>query len=1069
MFKSLLLKGRALCLLLCCMVSSLVVTAQTKYTGRVIGSDDKLPVVGATVRVKGTTTGTQTDVNGQFTLNVSPGNVLQVSYLGYTPQEVTVGSNTNITVTLQASNNTLNEVVVTGYTSQRKKDISGSVATVNVADAIKVPASNSEQLLQGQAAGVTATTQGSPGAGAQITIRGISNFGDASPLIVIDGTQGGSLANINPNDIESISVLKDAGATAIYGVAGGNGVVLVTTKKGKQGKSVFTYDAYYATTRPVGGNPFNVLNAKDYLALVKKVDPSNGLFLPGGGIADYGVQGNFNGTSVKGQFASGAPQVDAARYKLDANNPANDYLIQKYDNNIGTDWFHAVFKPASTQSHTFTASGANDKNSYYLSAGYLDQKGTLINTYFKRAQTRINTTFNIKDHFRVGENATLFYILSPNGQGSIPSGNQNEGNAISEIYRIEPQIPIYDIKGNYAGTYAGPTQLGNATNPVAIQERQKYNQQKNWNIEGTVFAEADFLTHFTVRTAFSGVARNSYNTAIGYRPYDSGEGHGGNNSFNEYARYENFYNWSNTLNYNQVFGKHNVKFLAGYEQRQYSSRDLNVTVNNLPSLDPSFVTISNGTAVTAPASTNYQPTALQSLFGRLDYIYNDRYILGATLRRDASSKFAPGQRVGYFPSVSLAWRITQENFLKSVSWLNDLKLRGSYGESGFQGNVGGANASTLFGLDKGSSFYPIDGAINSSQQGFFNSSIGNTRTTWEIDKIINFGFDASLFNKLDVTAEYYVKKSSQLLFNVALPATTGGASAPYVNLGEVQNKGIDIALNYRDKIGSDLGFNVGINFTSFKSNINSAPFSFDQVGSRIGNIVRQTVGQPVGSFFGYDVIGYFASAADIAASPTQADAAPGRFKYRDVNGDGKISDADRTYFGKGSPDFTYGLNLGLNYKGFDFSAVFYGSQGNDNFNYIKYWTNFYSSLTGNKGNDLLFNSWSPTNLNPKAPIAEASSTFSSAGVVNSYYLENGSFLKMRVAQLGYTFGNGLKKIGVDKLNVYIQGTNLFTITKYSGIDPELQAAPNTGNNPGIDFGNYPNNERKFILGARLTF
>ncbi|MFA6084502.1 SusC/RagA family TonB-linked outer membrane protein [Mucilaginibacter sp.] len=1067
MFKSLLLKGRALCLLLCCMVSSLVVTAQTKHTGRVTGSDDKLPVVGATVRVKGTTIGTQTDVNGQFSLNVSPGNVLVFSYLGYITQEVTVGASDNIPVVLQAGNNTLNEVVVTGYTSQRKKDISGSVSTVNVSEAIKIPTSNAEQFLQGQASGVTAITQGAPGAGAQIQIRGISNFGNSSPLIVIDGVQGGNLGNLNPNDIESITVLKDAGATAIYGVAGGNGVVLVTTKKGKQGKSVFTYDAYYGTTRPVGGNPFNVLNAKDYLTLVKQVDPANGLFLPGGGLADYGVQGSFNGTNVKGQFAAGAPEVDASRYKLDDNNPANDYLIQKYDNNIGTDWFHAVFKPASTQSHTISASGANDKNSYYFSAGYIDQKGTLINTYFKRAQTRINTTFNIKDHFRVGENATIFYTLSPNGQGNLPSGNQSEGNAISMIYRIEPQIPIYDIAGNYGGTYAGPTQLGNATNPFAIMQRQANNQNKYWNIEGTVFAEADFLTHFTVRTAFSGVVKNFYNTAIGYRPYDSGEGHGGNNSFNEFSQYENYYNWTNTVNYTQVFGKHNVKFLAGYEQKQYSGRNLGSTVNNLPSLDPAFVTISNGTALTAPFSTNFQPTATQSLFGRLDYIYNDRYILGATIRRDASSVFSPNQRVGYFPSVSLAWRISQESFMKGVTWINDLKLRGSYGTSGFQANVPGANAATLFGLDKGSSFYAIDGSINSIQQGYFNRTIGNAATTWETDKILNFGFDVSLFNKLDVTAEYYIKKSSDLLFNPALPATTGGASQPFVNLGEVENKGVDVSVNYRDKIGSDLGFNVGINFTSFKNNINSAPYSFTQVGSRIGDIVRQTVGHPIGSFYGYDVIGYFASAADVTASPTQADAAPGRFKYRDVNSDGKITDADRTYFGKGSPDFTYGLNLGLNYKGFDFSAVFYGSQGNDNFNYIKYWTNFYSSLTGNKGNDLLFNSWSPTNLNPKAPIAEAASTFSSAGVVNSYYLENGSFLKMRVAQLGYTFGNGLKKIGVDKLNVYIQGTNLFTITKYTGIDPELQSV--AGNSPGVDFGNYPNNERKFILGARLTF
>ncbi|RWY51013.1 SusC/RagA family TonB-linked outer membrane protein [Mucilaginibacter gilvus] len=1067
MFKSLLLKGRVLCLLLCCMVSSLVVTAQTKHTGRIIGSDDKLPVVGATVRVKGTTTGTQTDVNGQFTLSVSAGNVLVVSYLGYTTQEVTVGSSDNISVTLQASNNTLNEVVVTGYTSQRKKDISGAVATVDVAQAIKVPASSSDQLLQGQASGVTVVTQGSPGAGAQILVRGISNLANSSPLIVIDGVQGGDLGNVNPNDIESISVLKDAGSAAIYGIAGGNGVVIVTTKKGKQGKSTITYDGYYGTQRPLGGNPFDVLNAQDYLTLVKKVDPKNSLFLADGSVAAYGAQG----PGVKGNFAAGASQVDPTKYRYDPFNPNNDYLIQKYDNGQGTDWFHAVFKPASMQQHTISAQGANDKNAYYFSAGYLNQQGTLLNTYFKRATTRINTTFNIKDHFRVGENASLFYTLSPNGQGTIPGGNQGEGNSISEVYRIEPQIPIYDISGKqYGGTWAGPTSLGNAVNPVATQDRQKYNTVKNWNIQGTVFAEADFLKHFTVRTALSGTINNQERYAIGYRPYDSGEGHGGTESFNEQASYYNNYNWSNTLVYNQVFGKHSINFLAGYEQREQFGRGVGGNVVSLPSLDPAFVTISGGTGAITAFSYNAQPITHQSFFGKLDYIYNDRYILSATIRRDGSSVFAPGHNIGYFPSVSLAWRVTEEDFAKGINWLNSLKIRGSYGVGGYDRNVmdqASSNAYSLYNLNKGSSFYDIGGTSNSIQQGYFNSTIGNASTTWERDYVANFGFDAILFNKLDLSIEYYQKRSTKLLFNPSLPATTGGASQPFINTGEVRNKGIDASLNYRDKIGSDLGITVGLSLTSYKNKVYDIPNPLQSVGSRIGTIAQQAEGHPIGSFYGYDVIGYFASAADVAASPTQADAAPGRFKYRDVNGDKKINADDRTYFGDPNPDFTYGLNLGLNYKGFDLSANFYGSQGNDNFNYVKYWTNFYSSLTGNKGNDLLYNSWTPTNLNPKAPIAEAASTFSSAGVVNSYYLENGSFLKLKQVQVGYTFKGGLKQIGADKLNVYIQAVNPFTITKYTGLDPELQAV--TGNSSGVDFGNYPSTERKFILGVRVTF
>jgi TonB-linked SusC/RagA family outer membrane protein len=569
MFKSLLLKGRVLCLLLCCMVSSLVVTAQTKHTGRVIGSDDKLPVVGATVRVKGTTTGTQTDVNGQFTLNVNNGDVLVISYLGYNTQEVTVAGD-NISVTLQAGRNTLNEVVVTGYTSQRKKDISGSVSTVDLSAAKTVVTTSSENLLQGQAAGVTVVTQGAPGAGAQVYVRGINNFGNSQPLYVVDGLQTSSISNINPSDIESITVLKDAGAAAIYGVSGGNGVVVVTTKKGKQGKTVLTYDGYYGTTKPLSGNVFDLLGADEYQTLVAKVDPASAL-LVNGKFTDYG----YNGNGGKGAVNSGDPAADPSKYHLDKTDPNLDYIIQKFVKGAGTDWYHEMYKNAPMQQHSLSASGASDKNNYFLSLGYTDQRGTLINTYFKRYQARINTTFNIKDHFRIGESANLTYLLSPNGAGQFAGGNQSEGNAISEIYRIEPQIPVYDIAGNFGGTYAGPTALGNAINPVAQQDRQKTSFNKTWGLQGTAFAEADFLNHFTARTAISADVSNYYYYNIAYRPYDSGEGHGNANGYNEGAGYNTSYNWSNTVRYNQVFGKHNISFLAGFEQKSYTGRFLN--------------------------------------------------------------------------------------------------------------------------------------------------------------------------------------------------------------------------------------------------------------------------------------------------------------------------------------------------------------------------------------------------------------------------------------------------------------------------------------------------------------
>jgi TonB-linked SusC/RagA family outer membrane protein len=1068
MFKSLLLKGRTLCLLLCCMVSSLVVTAQTKHTGRVTGSDDKLPVVGASVRVKGTTIGTQTDVNGQYSINVSAGNVLVISYLGYQTQELTVGASETINVVLQAGNNTLNEVVVTGYTSQRKKDIAGAVATVDIGAATKLPTSSSDQLLQGQASGVTVVTTGQPGVGSQVYIRGIGNFDNAQPLYVIDGVQTNSMKDINPTDIESMSVLKDAGAAAIYGIAGGNGVVVITTKKGKVGKSVFSYDAFYGTQRPKSGNVWNTLSGADYSTLVAQVDPASTLLI-NGKIGEYGYQGGNTVGGGKGVANSGNAAIDPSKYRFDANDPNNDYQIQKFDLGAGTDWFHEIFKPAPIQQHTISGSGANDKNSYFFSLAYLNQQGTLIESYYKRYSARVNTTFNIKDFFRIGENAQAFMINSP---GDIL--NQDEGNAISYTYRIQPQIPVYDIQGNYGGTWAGPAALGNANNPVAIQQRRASNSFKQWNVIGSVFAEVDFLKHFTARTSFNGSAINQFYTQINYNTYENGESHYSNNGAAENSRYYTSYNWSNVLTYSQIFGKHNLKVLAAYEQKENNTRFISGTGTNLFSVDQNYVNLSNTTAnKILDSGVDYQPNSTQSVFARLDYVYNDRYILGATIRRDGYSAFAPGKKWGNFPSISLGWRVSQEDFLKGVSWLNDLKLRGSYGTSGYNANVRGENGFSTFGSSVSRSYYPIGGQINASNQGFFASTLGNLATTWETDKMANVGVDVTVLNnKLDFTAEYFQKDSKDLLFDVTLPATVGGAAAPFVNFGSVRNRGFEVATTYHGK-SNEFTYNVGVNFSRYKNIITDLNNTFFSAGSRIGTIVRQRVGDPLGSFYGYKVLGYFASAADVTASPTQDGAAPGRFKYEDANGDGKISDADRQIIGNPNPDFTYGVNLSAAYKGFDMTAVFYGSQGNDNFNYTKYWTHFYSTFIGNKSNDLLHNSWTPTNLNPKAPIAENANSFSTTSQISSFYVENGSFLKLRTLQIGYDFGaTMLRKIGVSRLHVYIQGTNLFTATKYTGLDPELQSGNSNGNNDnsmGIDYGAYPNNEKRYILGVNLSF
>jgi len=457
------------------MISSLVVTAQTRHTGKVIGSDDKLPVVGASVRIKGTNTGAVTDVNGDFALNVSPGNVLVVSYIGYQTTEVTVQGNNVITISLQPANSTLNEVVVTGYTSQRKKDISGAVSIVDVTDAKKIPATSSEQILQGQAPGVTVINSGAPGAASTVFIRGIANFGNTTPLYVVDGEQTGDMSNVNPNDIESISVLKDAGSAAIYGINGGNGVIVITTKKGKAGKSQISYDGYYGTQQPLSGNVWHLMNPEQQSALAFTAGdkPTEALYPGGAGtIPTYGYHGT-NGVPVFGTAGVTSDPNVLQYYKFDAGNPSNDFLIQQFATGAGTDWFHSVFKPAPEQNHTITGSGGSDKSTYLFSLNYLNQQGTLLNNYDKKYQARVNTTTStLNNHLRFGETGFVTYTEA---NGDYNGTQQQEGGPIAYTYREMPIIPVFDVQGNYGGGYDGPSgePLGNGSNPYAILARQK--------------------------------------------------------------------------------------------------------------------------------------------------------------------------------------------------------------------------------------------------------------------------------------------------------------------------------------------------------------------------------------------------------------------------------------------------------------------------------------------------------------------------------------------------------------------------------------------------------------------
>lgn len=1050
------------------------VIAQKTITGKISSDKDKFPVPGATIAVKGSKAATQTDANGVFTITVpSDKSVLVVTAIGFEAMEASVSGRTNVSLELKASTTALNEIVVTGYTAQRKKDITGSVAVVDVKSLKSVPGGTAESLLQGQAAGVTVINSGSPGEGSNVRIRGITSLGSADPLVMIDGVQG-SMHDLNPNDIESIQVLKDAGSAAIFGVQGSNGVIVITTKRGR-GKTVVNYDGYVGTQRPLK-NGFNVGNTQDYgnvlwaQAKNSGAAPSNAQYGKGASpVIPYWI-------TPAGSTDPNDPRAAAANYDINTNQ------ITKA-NQSGTDWFHEVFKPATIQSHTVSASGSSDKSSYFFSMNYFDQQGTLINTYLKRYSVRANTVFSVKNHIRIGENAYIFYKDNPK------ITNQNEGNAISETYRIPAIIPVYDIMGNYAGTKSGG--LSNAANPVAIQQRQANNKGNDWQINGNVFAEVDFLKHFTARTSIGGTVDNYYYYYFTYTAYENAEGNTNPNAFTEGSGFNSNRVWTNTLNYNNVFGRHSLKVLGGTESKVTYDRGTSAGRSNYYSTSPLYWTLNTGDPSTS--SNSGQPPfqlALNSYFGRIDYSFADKYLLSGTVRRDGASVFADGHKWGTFPSITGGWRISQESFMKNIVWLNDLKLRGGWGKLGSISNINPTNALNLYGSGAGYSYYPINGQSTGATQGFFASQFGNVATSWEQDIVTNVGLDATVFNRFEFSVEWYKKAISGLLYRrqSAIGVFNGGASQPFINGGNIQNTGVDISATYHGAVKRDFKFDITGTVTSYKSLVVSLPEGYKYVdqnsngSTRIGAFVRTQPGQAIGAFYGYKVIGYFKNAADVTSSPTQTDAAPGRFKYQDNNGrdakgnltgkpDGKITDDDRTFFGNPNPKFTYGLNLAASYKNFDFSAFFYGSYGNDVINYVKYWTDFPQVFGGNISKDAVNNSWTPTNLNPKVPILEQAPSFSTTTVFNSWYQEKGSYFRCKQMQIGYTIApSNLKRFGIDRLRFYIQAANLFTITKYTGLDPELQAS-NLGDNSnfGIDFGNYPANQKNYNIGVNLTF
>jgi len=677
---------------------------------------------------------------------------------------------------------------------------------------------------------------------------------------------------------------------------------------------------------------------------------------------------------------------------------------------------------------------------------------------------------------------------SDNGTGR----NGEEGTAVmTGVYRAQPIIPViwhgdgyqgnthFFEEGDWGGTGIA-SRLGNSGNWVANAERNKNDMWQDLRVFGNVFADVKIIEGLNVRTSFGGSINNWYQTNWTSDTYEAAE-NTATNSYNEQGGTGGEWTWTTTVTFARQMGDHNLLAVAGYEAGKYGmGRSVGATKADYFSDALTYRTVSNGANLITGYSSYNTPRTLVSQFLRADYNWRDKYYLSGTVRRDGSSVFGPDTRYGVFPSGSGGWRISNESFMAGVGFISDLKIRGGYGTMGNQLPVSTDNQFYLYSSAANQSYYDLNGTTNSSVMGFRPSRIGNADAKWETNVTANIGFDAVLFDrKVELNFDWYTKNSKDLLYAPELPGTAGATSAPSVNVGEMHNTGIDVQLIYR-QIWGDFSLEANATFTTYKNEIVAIAEGydyFDAGGSRIGAVNRNTVGNPMGMFWGYNVLALWQqdeltwNATDGVYEPNEGFAiqdgqAPGNFRYEDVDGDGEITPEDRMFIGNPNPDFTYGLNLVLGYKGFDLTAFFYGSQGNEIFNYNKWWFDFWPSFQGQKSTDLLYNSWTPTNTGATVPEATNDSNFSTNQVSNSYYIEDASFFRLKNLQLGYTFDQSILGNVFASARIYVQATNLFTITKYTGLDPELASFDDTF--MGVDEGNLPA-IKQLLVGVSLGF
>lgn len=986
--------------------------------GKVLSKSGGEPLIGASVLCEATQTGAATDIDGNFTISVPEGATLKFSYIGFNSTEAK--ATPEMIIHLGENSELLDDVVVVGYQIVRKADLTGAVSVMDMKEPLSENSGNIMSSMAGRLPGVNVVPDAAPGGTGTIRVRGMSTANSSNdPLYIIDGVPTDNINCINPSDIESMQVLKDAASASIYGSRAANGVVVITTKQGKGDR--MTVNVNYSTNIQTIANRYEMLDANQW------------------GIAYWAASKNSNIAPSHVLYGNGETPVLQPYVAGNTNYPTTN-----------TDWQDQVYRTAWTNNLTASISNNTDKSSVMLSLNYINQDGNIKETFYERYSARINSRYDFNKYISVGENLMLAHWKN---RGVDVAGDRGVPfTAMSQ----HPALPVRGIDGSWAR----PLELiaSDLTNPVQLIENAKDNDYSSWRILGNAYLELKPIEGLSLKTNI-GIEHSQYfNHTLG-RTVNPGDV----NSVSSVYGQGDTWTWTNTANYNKTFAdKHHLTVLLGTEAISYTFRDLSASREGYAFEDPDYMQIGAGTGTRSNGGGKTQWSVF-SLFGKVDYNYADRYLASFTIRRDENSRFAKGYRAGIFPAFSLAWRPTQEEFFPQNKVLSDLKIRYSWGQNGNANIPSLYPAYSTYIFNTGNGAYDISGTNSSTTSGITLSSTGNPELKWETTYQHNIGADFQFFSgALGLSADYYIKKTKDMLTIPPALDVAGENAAMWLNTGSMENKGWEIALSYNSPSYGDFSWNGSINVAQYKNKL----LELNSRQNFIGGDQRLIPGQPMGVYYGYVCDGIFQNEVEVANHATQTGAAPGRLIYRDLDGNGVIDDNDRCIIGDPNPDLSMGLNLTFRYKDFSLDMFFAGDFGFDIQNHMKrqLLSMNYGNLSTNRGVEIL-NAWTPTNTDTDIPALSLTDD-NNESRFSTYYVENGSYMKMKYLKLSYALPKNLiKKIGASNLEVYGQVENVFTLTSYTGLDPEILPGEYGAR---IDNGAYPR-PRTFTVGLNFQF